>query len=60
MTNIEQAKALLNDPETKAAWLQWSRKPMETSDKDFKKAMDWCEAVLCVSSRGMGSIKPFF
>ena len=50
MTNTEHAKSVLNNPDLKAAWLQWSRKPMETSDKDFEKAMDWAEALLCLSA----------
>ena len=51
MTVIDDAKALLNDPEYVAAYAQWNRKPMETSDKDFTKAMDWAEALLILSTQ---------
>ncbi len=50
MTVIDEAKALLNDPEYVAAYAQWNRRPMETSDEDFTKAMDWAEALLILST----------
>ena len=50
MTNTEHAKSVLNDPERKTAWLQWNHKPMEISDKEFELAMDWAEALLCLSA----------
>jgi len=50
MTVIDDAKALLNNPEYVRAYAQWNRKPMETSDEDFTKAMDWCEALLILST----------
>ena len=51
MTVIDEAKALLNDPEYVAAYAQWNRRPMETSDEDFTKAMDWAEALLILSTQ---------
>ncbi len=47
---IRKAKALINNPEYVAAYAQWNRKPMETSDKDFEKAMDWIETVFALSA----------
>tara|TARA_R110002050_G_C8503810_1_gene475856 strand:+ start:309 stop:485 length:177 start_codon:yes stop_codon:yes gene_type:complete len=51
MTAIDEAKALLNNPEYVSAYAQWNRKPMETSDEDFTKAMDWAEALLFLSTQ---------
>ena len=50
MTNVDEAKALLNNPEYVRAYAQWNLKPMETSDEDFNKAMDWTEALLILST----------
>lgn len=50
MTVIDDAKALLNNPEYVSAYAQWNRRPMETSDEDFTKAMDWAEALLILST----------
>ncbi len=50
MLDTEKAKFILNDPEYKEAWIYWNRKPMETSDRDFALAMDWSEALLCLSA----------
>jgi len=50
MTVIDEAKALLNDPEYVAAYSQWNHRPMETSDEDFTKAMDWAESLLILST----------
>lgn len=50
MTNTDEAKALLNNPRYVRAYAQWNRKPMETSDEDFTKAMAWAEALLILST----------
>ena len=51
MTRIDEAKALLNNPEYVSAFAKWNTKPMETSDEDFTKAMDWAEALLILSTQ---------